>query len=143
MTKGRNENRPANSQSNHDKMVKYIANSLKSQGYIVKADHIGWENGSPEEIYNYIPDITASKNGQFFIFEVETCPTYKDVHTKEQLSSFSKKGTTYMMVPHACNRNSKTYDHISEIKQTLKQWELSSVKIGTCNPFDGEIKYDV
>jgi Holliday junction resolvase len=143
MAKGKNEKRPHASQTNHDKMIRYIANSLKNSGYTVKADHIGCHDGSPEVINDYIPDITASKGGQYFILEVETCPTYNDTHTKEQLADFSKMGTTYMMVPHSCQRDGKPYDHISEIKLTLKQWELSSVKIGTCNPFDGTIKYDV
>lgn len=145
MSSGSNTKRKSDSQTNHDKMVSYIANSLKRNGYLVKADHISWVDGSPDEINNFCPDISASKSGNSFIIEVETCPTYKDIHTREQLSAFiqSKKGTVYMMVPHSCVRNGEAYDHISEIKDTLKSWGLTSVKIGTCNPFNGTIKYDV
>ncbi|CEG28091.1 hypothetical protein [Bacillus sp. B-jedd] len=150
MTIGTNEKRPAVSQTNHNKMVKYIAESLSTAGYYVLADHIGWEAGCPSEINNYIPDIvaskpaTATKAAQKFIFEVETCPTYMDEHTRAQLSAFSTaSGITYIMLPHSCQRNGKVYDHITEMKQLLVKWNLTSVKIGTCNFNNGEIKYNV
>lgn len=88
MGKGNNPNRPADSQRNHDNMVRYVANDLKSKGYRVLADHIGWSEGAPGEVNGYIPDIIATGSSGNFIMEIETCPSYADDHTREQLSAF-------------------------------------------------------
>lgn len=142
MGKGNNPNRSQKSQDKHDIIVKYITNDLVSKGYSVLADHINWPQGSPDEINGYIPDVTASKRNAFLVFETETCPTYKDDHTKEQLTAFNKKGTTYIIVPSVCLRDNKEYDPVPEVKETLRNWDLSSVGVGTCDPFTGKIEYD-
>ena len=142
MANGKNPNRSQESQSNHDKMVRYIANDLQSRGYYVRADHIPWNNGKPDEIDGYIPDVTASSQGQFLIFEIETCPTYDDEHTRKQLTAFSNHSTTFIIVPNSCQRNNQSFDPVPEVKQCLRNWGLTSVRVGTCNPFNGEIDYN-
>lgn len=143
MSKGKNPNRPPASQVNHDKIIRYIANNLVSN-YTVRADHINWPSGSPSEINGYIPDITATDGKSFFIIEVETCPTYGDNHTKDQLTAFNKAtGTTYIIVPITCERNGKNYDPVPEVKQVLKSWGLTNVKVGTCDLSTGKINYNV
>lgn len=145
MGKSNNPNRPADSQQNHNNMVKYVAHDLKNRGYKVLADHIGWPNGAPGEINGYIPDIiaTSNKNGNF-IMEVETCPSYADGHTREQLTAFSRVSDyiTYVIIPNVCTNNGKGFNPVPDIHECLKKWGLHSVRVGTCNPFTGDIDYD-
>jgi len=110
--------------------------------YYVKADHIDWKQGSPDEINGYIPDISASKQYQLLVFEIESCSTYNDDHTKAQLTAFSKSYITYIIVPPVCIRDGKKYDPVPEVKKCLKDWGLTSVRVGTCNPFTGKIEYN-
>lgn len=143
MSKGNNPNRPADSQQNHDNMVRYVANDLNRRGYRVIADHIGWLNGAPGEINGYIPDIIATASEVNFIMEIETCPSYADDHTREQLTAFSRVqgSTTYVIIPNTCNRSGNGYDPVPEIHECLRKWGLQSVQVGTCNPFTGTIDY--
>lgn len=143
MSKGQNPNRPPDSQANHDKMVRYVAKDLVAKGYNVLADGINWPKGTPPEINGYIPDITATKNNLLLIFEVETCPTYDNDHTRAQLSAFSRRSTTYIIVPPVCVNNGKEYDPVPDVKECLIKWGLTSVRIGTCNPHTGKIQYDL
>jgi Holliday junction resolvase len=145
MGKGNNPKRPADSQKNHDNMVRYVANDLKKRGYKVLADHIGWPNGSPGEINGYIPDIIATSTGNGnFIMEVETCPSYADEHTREQLTAFSKVAgyTTYVNIPNVCANNGQNYDPAPDIHECLRKWGLLSVRVGTCDPFTGVVDYN-
>ncbi|TEB08606.1 hypothetical protein Psch_02172 [Pelotomaculum schinkii] len=143
MGKGSNPKRSADSQINHNNMVRYIANDLVSKGYGVLADHINWPKGSPGKINGYIPDLTVTNTDSFIIFEIETCSTYSDDHTREQLTAFDKKGGTYIIIPSACSMGNINYDPVEEVKQNLKNWGLFSVRVGTCDPFTGKINYNV
>lgn len=140
--KGSNPKRSADSQINHNNMVRYIANDLASRGYSVFADHINWPRGSFCEISGYIPDITATDTECSLIFEIETCQTYNDDHTREQLTAFDKKGGTYIIIPPVCSRDNKDYDPVAEVKQNLQNWGLFLVRVGTCDPLTGKIDYN-
>lgn|GEM_PF-3145563 len=145
MGKGNNPKRPADSQKNHDNMVRYVANDLKKRGYKVLADHIDWPNGAPDEVNGYIPDIVAaSNNNGNFIMEVETCSSYADEHTREQLNAFSKVAgyTTYVIIPNVCTNNGKNFDPAPDIHECLRKWRLQSVRVGICDPFTGTIDYN-
>ena len=82
------------SQSDHDRMVKHVAEFLVSKHYRdVKADLPGWP--TPEKIVwtstneGHIPDVTAM--GQLFnLFEVETDDTINIDHTADQWKLFSR-----------------------------------------------------
>lgn len=140
--KGSNPRRSANSQIDHNNMVRYIANDLVSRGYSVRADHIGWPKGPFFEINGYRPDITAIDTDSSLIFEIETCSTYSDDHTKEQLTAFNKKGGVYIIIPPVCSRDNKNYDPVTEVKENLKNWGLFLVRVGTCDPLTGKINYN-
>lgn len=136
-------NRNASSQTNHNNMLSYIVNNLVSNGYSVKADHIGWRNGSPDEINGYRPDIVASKNGASFIFEIETCASYGDDHAKSQLQAFNRvsDATVYIIVPDVCVNHGVNINPVPKVRANLNSWHLTDVQIGTCNPHSGKINY--
>ncbi|MDD4237865.1 MAG: hypothetical protein PHT62_04855 [Desulfotomaculaceae bacterium] len=142
LVKGSNPKRSADSQIHHDNMVRYIANDLASRGYSVHADHINWHKGPFREINGYIPDITAIDTDSSLIFEIETCLTYSDDHTKDQLTAFDKKAGTYIIIPPECSRGNKNYVPVAEVKQILRNWGLFLVRVGTCDPITGEINYN-
>ncbi len=81
------------SQSDHDKMVKYVAKFLASNNYRnVKADLPGWT--CPQQItwkstgQGHIPDVTADGK-HFNLFEVETDDTINVSHTEDQWRLFA------------------------------------------------------
>lgn len=141
MEKGNSPKHSANLQISHDNMVRYIANDLVSRGYSVRADHINWPKGSFLKLNGYIPDITAIDNNSSLIFEIKTCLTYNDEHTKEKLMAFDKSAGTYIIVPPMCASNNNNYDPVAEVKKILKKWGLFLVRVGTCDPFTGIINY--
>jgi len=57
-------------QSAHDKQVKGVAQSLKRQGYDVRADVPGFKK--PPTLGGYRPDVVAEKGKSRKIIEVET-----------------------------------------------------------------------
>jgi Holliday junction resolvase len=142
LEKGNNLKRSADLQINHDNMVRYIANDLVTRGYSVRADHINWPIGSFREIDGYIPDITAIDNNTSLIFEIETCLTYNDDHTREKLTAFDKRAGTYIIVPPMYSSHNKNHNPVAEVKQILEKWGLFLVRVGTCDPFTGTINYN-
>lgn len=143
MSKGNNPNRSPADQLIHDRIVKIIADDFYSRGYFVCADISGWPHGTPNVVNGYTPDITASGHNKFIIVEVETCPTYNDVHTKAQLAAFSKSTTTYIFIQPECRKNNQYHNLVADVKAILRLWDLKSVRIGTCDPDSGELHYDV
>lgn len=143
IVEGSKPKRSADSQIDHDNMVSSIANDLASKGYSVFADHINWPKGPFWPINSYTPDVSATNIDISLIFEIHTCSTYNDEHTKEQLTSFDKKAGTFIIVPPVCSRDNKNYDPVSEVKQILKNWGLFSVRVGTCDPLTGKITYNL
>lgn len=124
-------------------MVESVALHLEKQGYYVKADHIDWKNGAPEEINNYVPDILAIRHGERHIMEVETCPTFKDdEHTKPQLQSFAKSEITHVIIPNVCINQGKKYDPVPVMKAKLKKWKIPTVHVGVYSPKKKKPVYD-
>lgn len=85
-------------QSKHDIKVKEKANSLKRQGWKVKADVEGYERPDPIGKYKRIPDIQAEKAGARKIIEVETSDTtQKDKKQRETFrrSAAQQKRTSF------------------------------------------------
>lgn len=143
MYRGKNPDRDNRSQMNHDLIIEYIAKDLVSQGYTVYADHIDWPAGSPDAINGFTPDITAYKDDSFLIFEVETCPTYSDAHTRSQLIAFSKAAPTYIIVPTTCFRVNQEVSSVSQVQTQLRTWNLNSVRVGTCDLSTGQLSYEL
>lgn len=90
------------SQSDHDKMVEYVVNYLKEQGFWdIKADIPGYSK--PEKVTwtstgkGHIPDVTIG-GPQFSLFEIETDDSINDTHTADQWKLFAT---------HAQNNNAK------------------------------------
>lgn len=95
-------------QTKHDQLVEYAINFLIGEGFSnVKADlrgctlpnKITWTSNGK----GHIPDVTA-KNGQLFVFEVETADSINDLHTADQWELFSKYvsqhgGEFWVLVP--------------------------------------------
>lgn len=75
-------------QSKHDMEVKEKANSLKRQGWKVKADVGGYDRPDPIGKYKRIPDIQAEKAGARKIIEVETKNTMQ--RDKKQQETFRR-----------------------------------------------------
>ena len=81
------------SQSDHDRIVRYVADFLVTKNYsAVRADipgfdqpmRITWTNTGQ----GHIPDVTA-QGQQFNLFEVETADSIDDPHTRDQWSLFA------------------------------------------------------
>lgn len=64
-------------QSQHDRKVKQIADSLKRQGWKVQADLAGFDRPDPIGKRNHIPDILATRRGTERLIEVETTQSLK------------------------------------------------------------------
>ena len=88
-------------QSKHDVKVKGKANSLKRQGWKVKADVKGYDRPDPIGKYKRIPDIQAEKAGARKIIEVETKDTMQ-IDKKQQetfrKSAAQRKRTSFEIV---------------------------------------------
>lgn len=119
------------SSSDHDKMVKYVADWLVEHNYQdVRADVKGFD--SPEKITwsatnkGHIPDNSA-KNAQQnrFIFEVETDDSIDDSHTEDQWNLFSAfvnqhGGEFWVVVPESSI--GKAEKRVSSLGVTAKVW---------------------
>jgi hypothetical protein len=82
------------SQLEHDNIVESLVGHLKSNKHInIKADlanhirpsTIKWKNAKT----GHIPDVTSKKDGQAYIFEVETFDSINDQHTEDQWKLFA------------------------------------------------------
>lgn len=120
------------SQSDHDKMVEYVAKYLEDKGFRdIKADISGFD--SPNEITwpatgkGHIPDVTA-KGTKFHIFEVETEDSIDDQHTEDQwklFATFAKEyaGRFLVVVPNGSGILAKK--RLNELGLTAEVWEVS------------------
>lgn len=141
-TMGNNPKRTPENRTDHDRMVKIVAEYMLKKNYTVWADHINWPNGVPPKVRGHRPDVAAGAGLSRFYFEVEDCLTYWDDHTRSQLTSFSgadtatTRGTCYVVVPDACPGRGNPAEEMQEL---LRQWGLNEVKIGVCNPRTGVV----
>jgi len=108
-------------QNAHDSMLRTRANNLKKEGYAVKADLEEYEE-KPEEINGKIPDITATKDNEEIIVEVETCESCTLEHTKEQYEAFSSVSGAefHVVIPERCYEKAKAKAEEWGIK--VDQW---------------------
>ncbi len=79
-------NRTRQKQSEHDALVRRIAEDHVAQGWETYADLIGWTN--PPEIKGHIPDVYAKGNVGERLIEVETPESAHTAHAKAQAIAF-------------------------------------------------------
>ena len=111
----------------HAQLIRALAKEYESQGYYVKADHIGHPNGQPPTINGYVPDLAAYSGGTLqIIAEAETCDTITDSHTREQWSAFSKSPCRFhVIVPESCLQDAKLQASIWGL--TVDSWWSLSI----------------
>ncbi len=122
----RNPNRSEVQNNVHDNVVSKIANDLQTKGYTVAADHINWPT-RPPLINGHRPDVLAVLNSVQYIYEIETCETYCDDHTEEQLNAFvnEEPNRTYCVVPKSClDDNNNKVNCVNDFKKCLEKWGL-------------------
>lgn len=121
----------------HHDMVRLVANALVRKGYQVQANHIDWPDGQPQVAFEgYKPDLMAFRESKVVFVQVETCSTYQSTKVGYPLSVFSQKGTAWIIIPSHCENESNP---LLYMRDSLRDWGLSGVKIGTCNPDTGEV----
>lgn len=128
MSKGQYSIRTKESQSMHDKIVSSTVAYFESKGYNIKADHINWKNGAPDDIGGYTPDVVGTKttiNGlwattETIVAEAETVDSYSNEHTKKQLKAFSATYKTYVNVPASV---------VTDMYTKLYEWSLTNVEV--------------
>jgi hypothetical protein len=120
------QNQPA-----HDSIVQALTTALPKHGYEnVKADLPGhtkpllihWK-GKQE---GHIPDVTATKDGKGYIFEVETADTITIQHTVEQWKLFAASADLnnkefVVVVPTGCGEVAR--EQVKQLKLTASVWE--------------------
>lgn len=87
--------------SQHDQLVRALADTFDSQGYHVRADHISHPNGAPGSIGEHVPDIKAWNDSQIVIAEAETSDTISTNETHTQWTAFSnatKRANAYFHI---------------------------------------------
>ena len=90
--------REKNAQSVHDTLIAKMAKDFQERGFTVMADHVEG-HCQPANINGYIPDLIASKDGRYLIYEIETRDTVNSKHAKDQKEAFERfiKGQGDMM----------------------------------------------
>jgi len=106
------------SQSEHDSIVKSVAEFLSKNGYRnIRAAVDGYEK--PDKISlshlrgSHVPDVTTEKNGKHYLFEVETDDSIHDERTKDKWELFSayakeQKGFFIISVPPGSGNKART-----------------------------------
>jgi len=99
----------------HIRLITAMVNKLMSEGYNVSADHIGYPNGLPDKVNNFIPDIYAYKGDKKIIVEAKTCKSLEDEQTKVELVALStnKDIEFSLIVPKRC---------VERAKELTKKW---------------------
>ncbi|PTM59144.1 hypothetical protein [Desmospora activa] len=121
----------------HHHAVQLVANALVRKGYQVQAHHIDWPDGSPRvAIEGYKPDLMAFRESKVIFVQVETCSTYRSSKVGHPLSLFSQKGTAWIIIPFHCGNRDNP---LLYMREALRDWGLSGVKIGTYNPESGQV----
>ncbi|MDP2750927.1 MAG: hypothetical protein Q8O89_08915 [Nanoarchaeota archaeon] len=109
--------RTIKSKSEHDSLVKVMADKLERDGLYVRADHIGHKNGQPAEIAGCIPDVTGVSTSRKIIVEAETEDTIALEDTRKQLQAFSSVSGAelHVIVPEGCT---------SAMEGQARQWGI-------------------
>ncbi|MBO8183121.1 MAG: hypothetical protein H0Z28_10075 [Archaeoglobus sp.] len=119
------------SQSDHDKMVRYVVDYLKDKGFRnIKADISGFDK--PNKIIwkttgeGHIPDVTA-ENGSLHIFEVETEDSINDQHTEDQwelFAAYAKKYSAKFWVVVPQGSRDLAEKRLNQLGLIAKIWEV-------------------
>lgn len=130
-------NREPKSQSEHNRVVKFIAEKLHSDEFQVTADHVFWPYGRPNIIRGHRPDIIAVKNSAKIIIEVETIDSFTDQHSIDQLISFSKGGIeTHVIIP----RHKYINASLRLLKDQISEHGLN-VHVGVCDLYNKTVNF--
>lgn len=119
-------------ESEHSSMVGTLANHLSGEAYKeIKADHIShtrpdiitWKNTGK----GHIPDVTATKDGKQYLFEVETCDSINEQHTEDQWTLFSANAKQYgkifiVVVPKSCEQDAN--NRVKSLGVTASVWTI-------------------
>ena len=117
--------RSSESESIHKNLIVAMVKLFVDKGYTVKADHISYEGGIPDDYGGKRPDIYAIKNDkEKFFLEAETCDSISSQESKEQWQVFSSKIDVkfWMIVPKEC---------LKELKEKLDEWKITVDSIYT------------
>lgn len=116
-------------QTEHDSIVASVANSLRANGFSeIKADLQGYDQPiriiweSTEQ--GHIPDLSAVKDQQQHIFEVETGDTITIQHTADQWKLFSTYANQhnsifYVVVPKGYASQAQKQLQVLNLKATV------------------------
>lgn len=115
------------SRTKHATLIRALAKRYESEGYYVKADHIGHPNGSPPFVGGHIPDVAAYSGGVLqIIAEAETCDTISDASTEAQWKAFSRSGYWFdVIVPKSCFQSAELQASIWGVN-VHKWWSLDA-----------------
>ncbi|MDR6227221.1 hypothetical protein [Desmospora profundinema] len=122
----------------HHDMIRLVAKELVRKGFQVQADHVDWPDGPPmAAVDGYKPDILAFRESRVVFVQVETCSTYRKSKVGHPLSVFSQKGAAWVVIPTACGKKSNP---VLYMRDALRDWALTNVKIGTCDLLSGKVE---
>jgi hypothetical protein len=83
----------------HETLIREMVISYEFQKYYhIKADHIDYKNGRPNQVNGYIPDIYAEKNNATVVCEAETIDSINESSTIDQWKAFSKSTYKFHVV---------------------------------------------
>lgn len=111
------------SQSQHDRLVKAMANMFEGKGYQVKADLDTYQN-KPSEWAGHRPDVEAIKNGLInkrILVEVETCDSLDWPNTQAQWQAFSSMPNTLFFVAVPSNCVGEAREKITQLNVKVDQ----------------------
>lgn len=130
--RSRNPGRSQAKVQDHDAILKDLVAVIEAWRWTnIKADHIGYPNGVPDQIKGSRPDVTAkNKNGTKFVFEVETVEALDTEHTKGQLQDFtSATAHVFLVMQDTYVENGQTEKSLPLVQRVLKKWGLED-KVG-------------
>lgn len=118
------------SQSEHDLVLEQYATYFHNKGLYVRADHISWIHGKPEQVGMHYPDIAVYDNTGITNIEIETADSFLESHSISQYRALnqSKKAWVVLVVP-------KGYDQF-KLENDIHKFQrlnLQYIKLEICN----------
>ena len=112
------KNTEAEAQSRHKKFVIMQAVNYHKQGYTnIKVNHADSQQGQPDQIEGYIPDLSAVFDSKTTICEVETNNSIKDASIVQKWKAFDNSGYQFhLIVPN---------DDFTDVKEIVKDNGIS------------------
>jgi hypothetical protein len=114
-------------ESLHYLMINLLVDSLETDGFVVRADHVGGFRAKPPAMGDFTPDIEARRGEEIHLIEVETQSTLDSARTQEQLAKLTSApdSKAYLAVP---------FDCLQRAKQLRQELEFDFI-ILPCYPF--------